>query len=288
MSENRARGWCFTVNNYTKNDVKRLEQLKEYTYLCYSFEVGEKKETPHIQGYVYEENKVSFKKLCSIIPRAHFTKAKGSAQQNLKYISKSSEAYEFGTMPRQGLDGELVSVKKMLDEGSTIREVADKHFSAYCKYERAIKSYQSLVMDHRKKSPIVIYCYGPLGVGKSYYANRAFSDSVYPKDNTKWWNGYEQQEVVILDDYEVTPDMSFRFLLKLLDEYPLSVETKMGSFIPFNSKYIIFTADKPLDKMFKHLKNHEKYQLYRRITEVVQFTSRKTKIHSKINLTEYL
>jgi len=45
-------------------------------YKVFGFEVG-KKGTPHIQGYLYHNDRISMKQLKKSIPRAHLEKAKG-------------------------------------------------------------------------------------------------------------------------------------------------------------------------------------------------------------------
>lgn len=87
----RARSWCFTVNNYTEEDKVSVVSLVSGSRLyCYGFEIGENG-TPHIQGYVCFKNQTKFQTLKNKLPRAHWEKAKGSAQDNLKYCSKDGD-----------------------------------------------------------------------------------------------------------------------------------------------------------------------------------------------------
>ena len=58
-SRNRARTWCFTLNNYTEEDSVSLSHNKwndmEITKLVFQEEIGEKG-TPHLQGVVQFKN----------------------------------------------------------------------------------------------------------------------------------------------------------------------------------------------------------------------------------------
>jgi len=51
-------------------------------YKVFGFEVG-KKGTPHIQGYLYHNDRISMKQLKKSIPRAHLEKGKGVAATEL-------------------------------------------------------------------------------------------------------------------------------------------------------------------------------------------------------------
>lgn len=85
----------------------------------------------------------------------------------------------------------------------------------------------------------------------------------------KWWDGYSNQYVVIIDDYrcDLCP---FSYLLKLLDRYPFMVEVKGGT-VQFVSFYIIITAPIGPREMWVTRSNEDLNQLIRRIDEVRDF-----------------
>jgi len=75
----RARSYCFTLNNYTEEEYNEVVgTLKNYQYTAIGTEVGESG-TPHLQGFVYEPNKIAWNTLKRLMPRAAIfdTKAKG-------------------------------------------------------------------------------------------------------------------------------------------------------------------------------------------------------------------
>ena len=50
----RARAWCFTINNYTIEEINACDEI-ECNYIIYGDEIGDTG-TPHLQGYIEFEN----------------------------------------------------------------------------------------------------------------------------------------------------------------------------------------------------------------------------------------
>lgn len=92
----RSRNWCFTINNYSMEDINRLKAL-EYKYIVFGEEVGSKG-TPHIQGYIEFKNARSFQSVSKKI-KGHIEKRKGNAIQASQYCKKDGKFYEDGTCP---------------------------------------------------------------------------------------------------------------------------------------------------------------------------------------------
>ena len=85
----------------------------------------------------------------------------------------------------------------------------------------------------------VYWFYGPTGSGKSRCAEM-FPNAYWAMSTGKWWEGYDGQEVVIINDYR-KDFCKFHELLNLLDRYPYRVECKGGS-RQFTSKTIVITT----------------------------------------------
>lgn len=87
----RLRSVTMTVNNYTPEEESQMSQLaqrsKEY---CIGKEVSSTG-TPHLQAYFHFKNQIRFSTLKKMFPRAHIEKARGSAQDNLRYCSKDGD-----------------------------------------------------------------------------------------------------------------------------------------------------------------------------------------------------
>lgn len=88
----RGRKWCFTLNNYTAEDVTQLKRIFHDEKYIIGKEVGEGG-TPHLQGYFEFKNPRSFQSVKKLIPKAHIEKCKGSAKQNWKYCTKENDYF---------------------------------------------------------------------------------------------------------------------------------------------------------------------------------------------------
>lgn len=108
-TNNKARAYCFTLNNYTDNEKKEMEQYFYNSEYLFGEEIGESG-TPHLQGCVRFPNPVSFEKLKKQFPRAHWEKCKNW---------KASIAY----CKKDGI------VHSNIKEENTLESVINKHMT---------------------------------------------------------------------------------------------------------------------------------------------------------------
>jgi len=87
-----------------------------------------------------------------------------------------------------------------------------------------------------------IWIFGPSRVGKSMLAHNHFGP-VFKKPQSKWWDGYQGQETVIIEDLDFNGGPQISHYLKLwTDVYALTGETKGGT-IPLNYKRMVITSN---------------------------------------------
>jgi len=262
-----ARRWCFTLNNY--QFVPVLSDFNFASYLCYGEEHGEEG-TPHLQGYIEFSQPVRRNSVLEALPGAHVEKAVRDSTTNITYCSKGGIFTEEGTPSRgQGSRSDLIEIKGKLDRGASLIEIADDHFSSYIRYSKGLTSYKFLKATRRDWPMELVFIIGPTRTGKSRTARDLGGPDAYWKDNTKWWDGYHGQHTVIWDEFYGS-SCSFIFLLRLLDRYPLSTETK-GGVLQFSSHRIIFTSNQLPEDWYDSEKTHhqawEESPLYARIRE---------------------
>lgn len=97
----KSKYWCFTLNNYTAEDVEKINDLVEAegapaNYVVVGKEVGESG-TPHLQGYIEFTNRKTFASVKRYIgSRAHIEPRRGSQEEAIEYCKKDGNFYERG------------------------------------------------------------------------------------------------------------------------------------------------------------------------------------------------
>nr|WQH26039.1 MAG: replication-associated protein [Longfin eel circovirus] len=285
MSKVSVRRVCFTLNNYTEEDLRFIQKnFKSVSkYLIVGKEVGQNG-TPHLQGFINLKKKTHFNSVKKLLPRAHIDKAKGTDQHNKDYCSKQEVAFEHGEIQGQGKRNDLAAaLATVRANGGDIKALEDSHSLVYAKYTRGI---WACINDFAWKKPRdwkteVHVLWGIPGCGKSRYAREQAPEAYY-KPRGEWWDGYTGQEDVIVDDFYGW--LKFDELLKICDRYPHRVPVK-GSFVQFTAKRIYITSNVPVPEWYPSL-GFDLRALYRRLTTYVMWCDVKKEFKSvaiKIN-----
>jgi len=283
MSESpgRHRGWHFVINNYTDDDIEQVESLKDVSlYVVYAFEVGEKNETPHIQGYVRFKDGKTGAALSKIITRAHNIAADGSAAQNRVYVvgpyekNGKKKPYnpnhkEYGEIPnKQGKRNDLQATYALLREGANMDKIMETDPNLQCIL--VAQQYFKYKEPARDFKPVIHWKWGDPGTGKTKDAEEATKGVFYsppPTSVAKFWDGYDAHENVIIDDID-PGQIPYRQLLRLLDRYAYRVETKGGTRQLLAKTMYICTEQPPEAFVPPGL---DSYGLMRRLTSVTEY-----------------
>lgn len=106
--------------------------------------------------------------------------------------------------------------------------------------------------------------WGRTGTGKSRLAWERAGTDAYPKDpRTKFWDGYQGQLHVVVDEFRGGIDISH--LLRWLDRYPVIVEIK-GSSVVLKATSVWITSNVNPEDWYPLLDNETKQALLRRLT----------------------
>lgn len=271
MEDVKRRDWCFTLNNYTEDEILQVNGI-ECKYLVYGKETGANG-TPHLQGYIYFKNARKFSGVKSSFPqRTHLEAAIASAEKNIAYCKKGNQPkaeYELDGV--KGLHyGEGADVFQKGEPPLSQKEKGDANTERYEEAKRAamdgkledipgdifIKCYHSLCQikkDYMEKPSDLdgvcgIWIYGLAGVGKSRKA-RAEYPGAYDKMCNKWWDGYQGEKFVLIDDFDKSHSVLGHHLKRWGDRYSFIAEKKGGA-INVRPEKIIVTSQYAIDQIW--------------------------------------
>lgn len=312
MSTERARGWCFTYNlnndepwhhdrigpveeGDSREEIARsyfnvlwrrtIEEGSSVVYIIFQPEIAPTTGKRHYQGYLYYKQPVRFGTVKAFLTdwgfeNSHIERAKGGPDANKRYCEKEESrllggfVYEYGTFPKQGKRTDLEMVATAIEQGESLYDIAVNNPGTYMKFHSGIKAMNALMKCKPRDpsiAPTVYWWFGPTGVGKSRKAFETFPEA-YVKMNSMWWDGYEGQTTVIIDDYR--PSLcTFQELLRILDRYPMRIQMKGSSSELSATHFVISTTQRP--EVIWHGRTEEAMnQLLRRITHIVEFGKR--------------
>ena len=165
-------------------------------------------------------------------------------------------------------------------------------------YEQILQKYPDICLQHGKKIKEYIhdvkmanrpkyrnwamnveYHYGDTGTGKSKYAYESYGgynpDTHYVLrkangENNVWFDGYDGQETIIIDDFS-PKCYRLSFMLNLLDRYAMKVDIKGGT-TEMLAKNIIITSNYSPETIYTNIdcKEHKK-ALLRRINYIKEY-----------------
>lgn len=253
----KSRAWVFTWNNYEEENKTNILKLPientQVKYVGFGEEIGESG-TPHLQGLIYFHNRVRFNSVKKVLnEKVHIEMMKGSIEESLAYCNKDGKYSESGTKPfSQKEKGESEKERwELALQSAKKRKLEDVPADIQIRYWSSLNK----IAEHYKEKPENLeevcgeWIWGPPGTGKSWTA-REENPSHYIKDpNTKWWDGYDGEATVIIDDFnQGTPEMG-TYIKLWTDIYPFRAEVKGGS-IFIRPKRIIITSNGPIQAIF--------------------------------------
>lgn len=260
-----VKTWCGTLNNYTAEEYEGLISRDDYSYAVIGKEKGENS-TPHLQmtlTFKVPKRLAAMKKIC---PRAHWEVTK-ALEESRTYCKKDGDYVEIGK-PTPGKRTDIESACELAL--CSMERVAREMPEMIVKYHKGLERYRCLMSKQKEfKQLEVIVLWGEAGKGKTKRAYEIDPDlySVRePNNGSLWFCGYDGQDTILFDDFYGW--IKYSYLLKLLDGYPMILDTKGGTVNKQWSR-VIFTSNDPVEKWYHR---SELSALMRRITDVRHIT----------------
>ncbi|AXL65897.1 replication-associated protein [Spinybacked orbweaver circular virus 1] len=240
----RCHGWTFTVFALEPEPVF---EPNLHEYLIFGRETCPTTGRSHLQGYIYFKERRRLPYLKKWIPGAHFEAAKGNPEQNQKYCSKDGDFKEYGRLPRSKSGGGAFKDVLLKAESGNIADIKEEYPGLFIRYKTNILSSVKFRVEELKSSCGVWIC-GPPRCGKDYAVRKL--NSVYVKPLNKWWDGYNNENFVLLSDVEPPHCSWLGFFLKIwTDRYAFVAEIKGGS-VKIRPKKIFVTSNFTLEECF--------------------------------------
>lgn len=282
-NQERARAWCFTSFNLELL-FKNWDELipKPINYIVMGHETGNRTHREHLQGYVEFSTKRTFNGAKKILgdPSIHLEIRERSQDAAINYCKKDGHWKEWGEPYKQGRRSDLESIRKEIEEGLEMVEIAQKHFGDFVRYHRGFMLYKDLLDRKRQKTaeptaPEVIVYVGQAGSGKSHHC---YNDPKYQKSGYRfmqqqegkyYFDGYEGETCIWFDEFSGRT-MPFSDFCKLADKWGTRVEVKGGSVEIIGLQRILISTTMWPGEWWKSSAKfqHDTYQLWRRITHV--------------------
>lgn len=206
----QGKRWCFTLNNYSNEEVTLVRNLGEHElikYIVFGREQGESG-TPHLQGFLICNRNASRSRISSLLPRAHIELTRGTSLQAADYCKKDGDFEEIGDIPvNNTTNPHIDSIIKWGDDfiadrgrAPTVSELAKEQPTALIRYPRllqvlelrapppvlvegTLKPWQQELYDHLETDPndraIDFYVDHEGGKGKSWF--QAYYVSKFPE-----------------------------------------------------------------------------------------------------------
>jgi len=189
-----------------------------------------------------------------------------------KYVWKEESSvantrFEYGSKPfRRNSRTDWDAIWDLAKVGDLLAIPASVRIQSYGNLRRIGSDYSiPLGMERNCK----VY-WGPTGTGKSRLAWSEGGMDAYPKDpRTKFWDGYQGEGAVIIDEFRGAIDVSH--LLRWLDRYPVRVEVK-GSSRVLAAQTFWITSNLPVEQWWPEI-DPLTLAAFRRRVSVTEFHS---------------
>lgn len=233
--ESRARRWCYTSFGKEKPCFNGTPVV----YHIVGKEVCPTSGKEHWQGYVVFRSQLRFNQVKTATGGScHLEVARGTVAENIKYCSKDGQFTEEGVPPAEPSSPGRARIRNQYAdairraEAGDFRAIPPRILLQHHRALRAINAERS-VSNARPLEPEStpgLWLSGPPGIGKSFRA-RALGEplGLFNKNHTKWWDEYNDEPVVLIDEMDHSHRWMSSHLKTWVDLYPFKAETKGGT-----------------------------------------------------------
>ena len=244
----KARTWLCTLNNPGQISLESIHTNLLAVYTVGQLEKGENG-TLHFQFYQNFKNPTRLAHYKKLLPEAHCEPVlvdNGADKYCMKEDTRVEGPWEYGQKPLQrNSKKDWDSIYEKAKSGEIESIPADIRVRCYSQLKKIEKDHI-----HVKDADDVrgIWIWGESGYGKSRMARRDYPNA-YPKLCNKWWDGYQNQEHVIMDDIGLEHKVLGQQLKIWSDRYGCILENKGGA-MSSNYKKFVVTSQYSIEQIF--------------------------------------
>ena len=250
------------MNNYQGTEL--VDNI-DCCYIIYGKETGESG-TPHLQGLIRFKSVKTQAQVIKLLPGCHVEPTKDLFAA-IEYCKKDGDYTERGTAPMtdkkkgEAEQDRYKRARKHAEDGEFDLIDADiyiRHLGNLKKI-RAEKQQQPAQLTELTNE----WLYGPPGTGKT---STAFAENpgAYLKGLNKWWDGYTNQDAVIIDDMDPFHKSLAQEFKAWAHHMPFPAESKGGTMC-LRPKKIIVTSNYSIDQVWDDSTTRE--AMHRRFNE---------------------
>lgn len=262
------RSWVFTINNYSEETIQVIKALPCLRIIC-GKEVAPSTGTPHLQGAIVFPKPMRLNAVKTALGgTAHLEPMKGRWSDQ-SYCAKEGNLVRMEDHSQQGDRTDLVGFREAIKRKAPDNELIENHLEVLAKYPRLegrLKMHylKASTREFRKVEVIVHWGEGGTGKTRAPYEEGAFMFDDYEDG---WWDGYDGESVILLDDFY--GGIKWSFFLRLLDGYQCRLKIKYGHTYAQWSKVYITSNKHPNDWYRDH--DLSEIPFKRRIHKIVHF-----------------
>lgn len=246
----RRKFFC-TLNNPTEQEWHDLAELKGLQHIVGQFEIGSKKQGPHIQFVVTLPTRRQFP--ANIHSAVNYAPLRQEDRALLYCTNKDKDhvagtQFEYGVPCEPGHRTDFDELAQALKNGAGAEQVAQDFPIQAIRYSRGLQFLADAVLSDIRQKPQATWC---VGMPARHTAMKNYQeDKIYFRPRTgKWWPRYraEHHDAVVLK--WPSGNMTKQDLLDILGEDPYYLELK-GRSVPLRAQHIyIESAEYPDDDL---------------------------------------
>lgn len=254
-TQTQARYWLLTINDSDDGSSWTPPAALDGDYskcqwLTGQKEVGTNTNRPHWQLFVSFKRAVRLAAIRKLFgTRVHAEPSRSEAAETYVHKEDTAIAGTRFSLGEKAFNRNSKTDWALAKEKAKIGALDDVPPDVYIKYYRTLKS---IAMDNMTKPNDLtmvagIWIHGPPGVGKSHFARAQYGPDLYLKAQNKWWDGYQGEKNVLLDDLDTK--VLGHYLKIWADKYAFMAECK-GSSIQIRPNNFIITSNYTPEQLF--------------------------------------